>query len=62
MRRKHKLFVIGACLLICLFAVILGTQCNSYPTAKEQKLTVNEIAGAGSEGFSHVWEDGQAVR
>jgi len=62
MRRRHKLYFFIACLVICLVAVFVGVKCSSAPVAQKQKLAVYEISGAGSEGFSQVWEDGQAVR
>lgn len=62
MRRKHLLYGIILSILICALVVSFGFRCASSPQVKKQKLTVYEIAGAGSEGFSQVWEDGQAVR
>lgn len=59
---KDILYAFFLCLIFCLAVVFFGIKHNSVSVAQKEAPRVYKIAGAGSEGYTWVWEDGKTAR
>ena len=63
MKRNQMLLCAIVCVIICVVVVAFGVDFNGCADRKiGSKTRTYEIAGAGSDGVSTVWEDGKASR